>query len=69
MCVEELANGVLQVLAMTGSAPKADVAKSVCRMLGMARTLADAEGRIGVAVAGLVERGALREEAGMLRAV
>ncbi|QVQ24415.1 DUF3320 domain-containing protein [Achromobacter deleyi] len=69
VCIEELANGVLHVLAMAGNAPKADVVKSVCRMLGMARTLADAEVRIGLAVAGLAERGKLREEGGLLRAV
>lgn len=68
VCIEELANGVLHVLAMTGNAPKADVIRSVCRMLGMSRTLADAESRVGQAVAGLSDRGLLQEEAGMLHA-
>lgn len=68
VCIQELANGVLHVLAMTGSAPRADVIKSVCRMLGMSRMLADAEARIGLAVSGLTQRGVVREEMGMLRA-
>lgn len=67
VCIQELANGVLHVLAMTGNAPKADVIKSVCRLLGMSRTLADAEARIGHAIAGLAQRGVVREEMGMLR--
>jgi hypothetical protein len=67
VCIQELANGVLHVLAMTGNAPKADVIKSVCRMLGMSRTLADAEARIAHAIAALAQRGVVREEMGMLR--
>ncbi|MDH0736061.1 DUF3320 domain-containing protein [Achromobacter spanius] len=67
VCIQELANGVLHVLAMTGNAPKADVIKSVCRLLGMSRTLADAEARIAHAIAGLAQRGVVREEMGMLR--
>ena len=67
VCVQELANGVLHVLAMTGNSPKADVIKSVCRMLGMARTLAEAESRVERAVAGLAQRGRVQEERGMLR--
>lgn len=68
VCTQELANGVLHVLAMTGNAPKADVIKSVCRMLGMSRTAADAEARVGEAVAGLAQRGLLQDEGGLLRA-
>lgn len=68
VCLEELANGILQVLAMTGSAPRADVIKSVCRMLGLSRTLADAEARLGLAVAALLAQGRVQEDAGMLRA-
>lgn len=68
VCLEELGNGVLHVLAMTGNTPKADVIKSVCRLLGISRTLADAEARVGMAVSSLAARGAIREEAGMLRA-
>ncbi|WP_245191784.1 DUF3320 domain-containing protein [Achromobacter insuavis] len=68
VCLEELANGILQVLAMTGSAPRADVIKSVCRMLGLSRTLADAEARLGLAVAALLAQGRVQEDAGLLRA-
>lgn len=67
VCLEELANGVLRVLAMTGNAPRADVVKSVCRLLGLSRTLADAEARLGLALAALMAQGRVREAAGMLR--
>lgn len=67
VCLEELANGVLRVLAMTGNAPRADVIKSVCRLLGQSRTPADAEARLGQALAALLAQGRVREDAGMLR--
>ncbi|MGE4404026.1 DUF3320 domain-containing protein [Pseudomonas sp.] len=67
VCLEELANGILRVLAMTGNAPRADVVKSVCRLLGLSRTLADAEARLGLALAALLAQGRVREAAGMLR--
>ncbi|CAB3626284.1 DUF3320 domain-containing protein [Achromobacter dolens] len=67
VCLQELANGVLRVLAMTGNAPRADVIKSVCRLLGQSRTPADAEARLGQALAALLAQGRVREDAGMLR--
>ncbi|MGH8815512.1 MAG: DUF3320 domain-containing protein, partial [Achromobacter pestifer] len=67
VCIQELANGVVRVLATMGNAPKSDVIKSVCRMLGMSRTLTDAEARLGLAVSLLVDRGTIRDSEGMLR--
>lgn len=67
VCLEELANGVLRVLATTGNAPRADVIKSVCRLLGLSRTLADAEARLGLALSALQAQGRVRDDAGMLR--
>ena len=69
VCLQELANGVLRVMAMTGNAPKADVIKSVCRLLGLSRTLADAETRIGLAVSMLAAQGRIGDAAGILRVV
>jgi len=60
---------VLRVMAMTGNAPKADVIKSVCRLLGLSRTLADAETRIGLAVSMLAAQGRIGDAAGILRVV
>ncbi|MBB5496611.1 DUF3320 domain-containing protein [Paraburkholderia sp. MM5384-R2] len=59
VCLEELANGVLHVLEETGSAPTSDVAKSVCRLIGMSRTPGDAEARVGLAISRLVSSGSV----------
>jgi very-short-patch-repair endonuclease len=67
VCVEELANGVLHVLGEVGSAPSTDVSRSVCRLIGMARTPADAEARVGLAISGLVEQGSIATSGGLLR--
>ncbi|MGF7133086.1 very-short-patch-repair endonuclease/DNA polymerase III delta prime subunit [Paraburkholderia sp. EB58] len=67
VCLEELANGVLHVLGQMGSAPNTDVAKSVCRLIGMARTPADAEARVGLAISRLVENGRVATSGSLLR--
>ena len=67
VCLEELANGVIHVLGQVGSAPRSDVAKSLCRLLGMARTPADAEARVGVAISRLVENGRVTKSGTLLR--
>lgn len=67
VCLEELENGVLHVLGQVGSAPKVDVAKSVCRLIGMARTPADAEARVGLAVARLAEKGGIAISGSVLK--
>lgn len=59
VALEELGNVALAVLAQQGGTTQAGLARAVCRLLGMARTGADAEARIGRAlghgrVAGLV---------------
>jgi very-short-patch-repair endonuclease len=46
VAIEEVANLVVHVLEVGGAAPRSDVAKSVCRLIGMARTTADAEARV-----------------------
>lgn len=67
VCVEEISTLVLHALKHAGASPRADVARSVCRMLGMARTPADAEARVGLAVNRLVALGAATEIDGSVR--
>jgi very-short-patch-repair endonuclease len=62
ICLEELGNIALYVLGQQGGTTQAGLARAVCRLLGMARTGAEAEARIGRAlghgrVAGLVAVG------------
>lgn len=67
VCVEELANGVLHLLEEMGSAPSSDVAKSVCRLIGMSRTPGDAEARVGLAITRLLTSGAVIVSGSLLR--
>lgn len=67
VCMEELGNLVCHVLQQGGSAPRQDVARSVCRLLGMARTPADAEARVGLAIDQLCSAGKTAEVAGAIR--
>jgi hypothetical protein len=46
VCIEEISALVLHVLHQAGGSPRQDVARSVCRLIGMARTTADAEARV-----------------------
>lgn len=52
--LEEIAALVLQVLHQVGGAPSQDVARSVCRLKGMARATADAEARAMQAIDSLL---------------
>jgi very-short-patch-repair endonuclease len=67
VCVEELGNLALHVLGQAGAAPRQDVARSVCRLLGMARMTAEAERRVDAALDGLVASGRAGEAEGVLR--
>ena len=67
VCLEELANGVLHVLEEMGSAPTPDVARSVCRLIGMSRTPGDAEARVGLAISRLVTSGSVTVNGSLLR--
>ncbi|MBB3220134.1 DUF3320 domain-containing protein [Pseudoduganella umbonata] len=51
ICLEELGNIALYVLGQQGSTTRAGLARAVCRLLGMARTGAEAEARLGRALA------------------
>ncbi len=50
VCAEEIAALVHHVLMSAGGTPKADLAKAVCKLLGMARTPADAEARVSAVI-------------------
>ena len=67
VCMEELGNLVHHVLDYGGSAPRQDVVRSVCRLLGMARTPSDAEARVGSAIDHLCKAGKVVEVPGALR--
>lgn len=65
--LEELGNVVLHVLDGGGSAPRTDVARSVCRVLGIGRTTADSEARAGIAIDRVIRTGRVVEVDGTLR--
>ena len=67
LCVEEISALVMQVLHQTGSGPRQDVARSVCRLIGMARTTADAEARVLLAIESLKGMSKVVEVEGYLR--
>lgn len=69
ICVEEIAALVIQVLHQTGSGPGQDVVRSVCRLIGMAKAKADAEGRVLLAVEKLKSLSRVLEVDGYLRLV
>ena len=68
VCLEELGGLAMHVLKHAGSSPRADIARAVCRLIGMARTPADSEARVGTAVDRLVALGLASEIEGNVRA-
>lgn len=60
VAIEEVSNLVMHVLEVGGAAPRSDVAKSVCRLIGMARTTADAESRVNLSIELLCSQGTRR---------
>lgn len=67
VCIEEISTLVMHVLHHGGNAPRQDIARSVCRLVGMARTPAEAELRVGVAIDRLIGLGKLSELNGCVR--
>jgi very-short-patch-repair endonuclease len=67
VCAEEIAALVHHVLQSAGATPKSDLAKAVCKVLGMARTPADAEARVGAVIDGLIASRALTQADGYVR--
>lgn len=69
VCLEELSGLALYALKHAGASPRPDVARAVCRLLGMARTPAESEGRVNGAVNQLVALGMASELDGSIRPV
>jgi len=67
VCLEELSGLVMHVLQHAGSSPRPDIARAVCRLIGMARTPADSEARVGAAVDRLLKLGMASEIEGSIR--
>lgn len=67
VCVEEVAALALHVVREAGAPTRSDTARAVCRLLGMARTPAEAERRVMDAVEILVAAKRVSEASGALR--
>lgn len=65
--IEEINNLVLYVLQASGSAPRAEVGKSVCRLIGMARVTTEAEARVSQSIDQLCAKGRLSEADTIIR--
>lgn len=67
VAIEEISALVLHVLDQAGASSRADVARGVCRLIGMARTPAEAESRVLEAIDRLLQSGAVSDSGGCLR--
>lgn len=61
ICLEEIGALVQHVLQQAGGSARQDAARSICRLVGMARTTAEAEARIGLAVDALIHADTVQE--------
>jgi len=64
---EEIAALIRHVLRNSGSISKAEIARAVCRLVGMARTPADAEARVLLTVERMRTEGKVEEKEGYIR--
>ena len=69
VCLEELSALAHHVLAQAGNSSRADVARSVCRLLGMARIPPDAQARVDEALERLIALEIVLDMEGMVRLV
>jgi very-short-patch-repair endonuclease len=67
VCLEEISAIVLQVLQQAGSSPRQDVARSVCRLVGMSSATAPAVARVVLAIGGLRDTLKILETDGNIR--
>jgi very-short-patch-repair endonuclease len=65
--VEEIGALVKHLLEQSGASRRVDLARTACKLLGMARTPADAEARVDAAIERLLASAQVREEDGYLR--
>jgi very-short-patch-repair endonuclease len=69
VCLEELAGLALYVLKHAGESRRPDLARSVCRLLGMAKTPTESVERVNSAVERLVAIGMVSDLEGAVRAI
>ena len=67
VCLEEISAIVLQVLQQAGSSPSQDVARSVCRLVGMSSATAPAVARVVLAIRSLRDMLKIIETDGNIR--
>ena len=67
VAIEEIEVLVFDALHHSGSMPASSVARYVCRMVGMQRTPAEAEGRVAKAIGRLVKAGRVANADGVVR--
>jgi very-short-patch-repair endonuclease len=65
--LEEIGALIKHLLEQAGSSTRQDVARTVCRLLGMARTPADAEARVDAAIQKLLRSGHVKNDGDYLR--
>jgi very-short-patch-repair endonuclease len=65
--IEEIGALVKHLLDQAGASRRQDLARAVCKLLGMARTPAEAEARVDAAIARLLGSAQVKEEGGYLR--
>lgn len=61
VCLEELSALALHLLHHAGSAPRQDVARSVCRLVGMSAATAPAVMRVSLGIDSLIGSGQVRQ--------
>lgn len=67
VCIEEVSALLVHILRYAGASPRADAARSVCRILGMARTPEASEARVGRAIDRLLAMETVIEVDGAVR--
>jgi hypothetical protein len=67
VCLEEISALVLQVLHQAGGAPRAEVARTVCRLVGMSAATAPAVARVVLAMDGLQMKSKITQADGSIR--
>ena len=67
ICIEEISATLMHMLQQAGSAPHYDLARSVCRAVGMSATTSSAVARVALAIERLKSNGYVSEVEGSLR--
>jgi very-short-patch-repair endonuclease len=67
VCLDEISAILIHTLKQAGSAPRQDLARSVCRLLGMSATTSSALARVTLAIERLKANGYLSDVQGVMR--